>query len=227
MVDFFLKKYQWWICRYCLTRWKCQNQQLLPQLSVHVRRPWLPPPVTQERRRWAGGAFAAAATKNLMRHPPAVDSWDHPGILLFSFLTSVLFFSHGNEQAIPPPLSALGRGIDWYSILKCNVCYVHYWMMMTRNFGVMNMWFLLNPLGMQQSMLKMLAKEYYFKADRPKTLFAGSSNLKYRNPKYLSMLNHLRIYLRQVYPKLNKILFLDDDIVVQRDQTGWTLGGWS
>jgi len=28
-------------------------------------------------------------------------------------------------------------------------------------------------------MLKMLAKEYYFKADRPKTLFAGSSNLKY------------------------------------------------
>ena len=89
----------------------------------------------------------------------------------------------------------------------------------------MNMWFLLNPLGMQQSMLKMLAKEYYFKADRPKTLFAGFSNLKYRSLKYQSMLNHLRIYLRQVYPKLNKILFLDDDIVVQRDQTGWTLGG--
>ena len=98
-------------------------------------------------------------------------------------------------------------------------------MMMTRNFGAMNMWFLLNPLRMQQSMLKMLAKEYYFKDDRPKTLFAGSSNLKYRSLKYQSMLNHLRIYLRQVYPKLNKILFLDDDIVVQRDQTGWTLGG--
>ncbi|KAK4387502.1 Polygalacturonate 4-alpha-galacturonosyltransferase, partial [Sesamum angolense] len=57
-------------------------------------------------------------------------------------------------------------------------------------------------------------KEYYFKAAE------GSSNLKYRNPKYLSMLNHLRFYLPQVYPKLDKILFLDDDIVVQKDLTG-------
>ena len=114
-------------------------------------------------------------------------------------------------------------------------------MMMTRNFGAMNMWFLLNPPGdatihvenvddfkwLNSSycpVLKQLEsaamKEYYFKADRPKTLSAGSSNLKYRNPKYLSMLNHLRFYLPQVYPKLNKILFLDDDIVVQRDLTG-------
>ncbi|VAI20238.1 unnamed protein product [Triticum turgidum subsp. durum] len=62
------------------------------------------------------------------------------------------------------------------------------------NFGAMNMWFLLNP--------------------------PGSSNLKYRNPKYLSMLNHLRFYLPEIYPKLDKILFLDDDIVVQKDLTG-------
>uniref|UniRef100_A0A7N0T035 Hexosyltransferase n=1 Tax=Kalanchoe fedtschenkoi TaxID=63787 RepID=A0A7N0T035_KALFE len=63
-------------------------------------------------------------------------------------------------------------------------------------------------------------KEYYFKADHPNTLAAGSSNLKYRNPKYLSMLNHLRFYLPEVYPKLDKILFLDDDIVVKKDLTG-------
>ncbi|TVU45632.1 hypothetical protein EJB05_05123 [Eragrostis curvula] len=109
------------------------------------------------------------------------------------------------------------------------------------NFGAMNMWFLLNPPGdatihvenvddfkwLNSSycpVLKQLEsaamKEYYFKADRPKTISAGSSNLKYRNPKYLSMLNHLRFYLPQVYPKLNKILFLDDDIVVQKDLTG-------
>uniref|UniRef100_A0A0E0LFK3 Hexosyltransferase n=1 Tax=Oryza punctata TaxID=4537 RepID=A0A0E0LFK3_ORYPU len=109
------------------------------------------------------------------------------------------------------------------------------------NFGAMNMWFLLNPPGdatihvenvddfkwLNSSycpVLKQLEsaamKEYYFKADRPKTLSAGSSNMKYRNPKYLSMLNHLRFYLPQVYPKLNKILFLDDDIVVQKDLTG-------
>ncbi|XP_058090616.1 probable galacturonosyltransferase 3 isoform X2 [Magnolia sinica] len=62
-------------------------------------------------------------------------------------------------------------------------------------------------------------KEYYFKANHPSTLSAGDENLKYRNPKYLSMLNHLRFYLPEVYPKLDKILFLDDDIVVQKDLT--------
>uniref|UniRef100_A0A0E0EU62 Hexosyltransferase n=1 Tax=Oryza meridionalis TaxID=40149 RepID=A0A0E0EU62_9ORYZ len=109
------------------------------------------------------------------------------------------------------------------------------------NFGAMNMWFLLNPPGkatihvenvdefkwLNSSYCPVLRqlesaamKEYYFKADHPTTLSAGSSNLKYRNPKYLSMLNHLRFYLPQVYPKLDKILFLDDDIVVQKDLTG-------
>ncbi|ONM23083.1 Polygalacturonate 4-alpha-galacturonosyltransferase [Zea mays] len=90
------------------------------------------------------------------------------------------------------------------------------------NFGAMNMWFLLNPPGkatihvenvdefkwLNSSYCPVLRqlesaamKEYYFKADRPTSLSAGSSNLKYRNPKYLSMLNHLRFYLPEVYPK--------------------------
>ncbi|XP_027357440.1 polygalacturonate 4-alpha-galacturonosyltransferase-like isoform X2 [Abrus precatorius] len=107
------------------------------------------------------------------------------------------------------------------------------------NFGAMNMWFLLNPPGKATifvenvdefkwlnssycPVLKQLEsatmKEYYFKAGHPTN--SGASNLKYRNPKYLSMLNHLRFYLPQVYPKLDKILFLDDDIVVQKDLTG-------
>ncbi|KAM0945560.1 putative polygalacturonate 4-alpha-galacturonosyltransferase [Dioscorea sansibarensis] len=108
------------------------------------------------------------------------------------------------------------------------------------NYGAMNMWFLLNPPGkatihvenvddfkwLNSSYCPVLRqlesatmKEYYFKAGHPTTLSAGSSNLKYRNPKYLSMLNHLRFYLPEVYPKLDKILFLDDDIVVQKDLT--------
>ncbi|KAI9182321.1 hypothetical protein LWI28_024183 [Acer negundo] len=113
------------------------------------------------------------------------------------------------------------------------------------NFGAMNMWFLLNPPGkatihvqnideftwLNSSYCPVLRqlesaamKEYYFKADHPTTLSSGASNLKYRNPKYLSMLNHLRFYLPQVYPKLDKILFLDDDIVVQKDLTGlWSV----
>ncbi|KAL2892331.1 Polygalacturonate 4-alpha-galacturonosyltransferase [Bienertia sinuspersici] len=108
------------------------------------------------------------------------------------------------------------------------------------NFGAMNMWFLSNPPGkatihvenvdefkwLNSSYCPVLRqlesaamKEYYFKADHPTTFSSGASNLKYRNPKYLSMLNHLRFYLPQIYPKLDKILFLDDDIVVQKDLT--------
>ncbi|KAF8660149.1 hypothetical protein HU200_057710 [Digitaria exilis] len=54
-----------------------------------------------------------------------------------------------------------------------------------------------------------------------KFYFSGSGNrgtpIKFRNPKYLSMLNHLRFYIPEIYPELHKVVFLDDDIVVQKD----------
>lgn len=108
------------------------------------------------------------------------------------------------------------------------------------NFAAMKMWFLVNPPAnaaikvenvddftwLNSSYCPVLRQlessrmiEYYFKAHQASTLIAGTDNLKYRNPKYLSMLNHLRFYLPEVYPKLDKILFLDDDIVVQKDLT--------
>ncbi|XVF01620.1 hypothetical protein REPUB_Repub04eG0104300 [Reevesia pubescens] len=108
------------------------------------------------------------------------------------------------------------------------------------NFAAMKMWFILNAPEKATveveniddfkwlnssycSVLRQLesarVKEYYFKANHPSSLSVGSDHLKYRNPKYLSMLNHLRFYLPEVYPKLHKILFLDDDIVVQKDLT--------
>ncbi|XP_076931198.1 putative galacturonosyltransferase 14 [Bidens hawaiensis] len=46
-------------------------------------------------------------------------------------------------------------------------------------------------------------------------LFA--SKLQARSPKYISLLNHLRIYLPELFPNLDKVVFLDDDIVIQRD----------
>ncbi|KAK7276779.1 hypothetical protein RIF29_17925 [Crotalaria pallida] len=36
-------------------------------------------------------------------------------------------------------------------------------------------------------------------------------------PSSLSLLNHLRIYLPELFPDLNKVVFLDDDVVVQHD----------
>ncbi|OAE33569.1 hypothetical protein AXG93_2139s1220 [Marchantia polymorpha subsp. ruderalis] len=106
------------------------------------------------------------------------------------------------------------------------------------NFGAMKMWFLENSPGLATIQVENVddykwlnasycpvlhqlssasMKDYYFKADNGASLATVSSNLKYRNPKYLSMLNHLRFYLPEVFPKLNKVLFLDDDVVVQKD----------
>ncbi|KAI4296091.1 hypothetical protein L6164_036079 [Bauhinia variegata] len=104
------------------------------------------------------------------------------------------------------------------------------------NYAAMRMWFLVNPPGnatiqvqnieeftwlnsSYSPVLKQLGSrsmiDYYFKAHRA----TSDSNLKFRNPKYLSILNHLRFYLPEIFPKLNKVLFLDDDIVVQKDLT--------
>ncbi|XP_031500667.1 probable galacturonosyltransferase 10 [Nymphaea colorata] len=51
--------------------------------------------------------------------------------------------------------------------------------------------------------------------------FSGKANvktqIKFQNPKYLSMLNHLRFYIPEFLPQLKKVVFLDDDVVVQKD----------
>ncbi|KAJ6317121.1 hypothetical protein OIU78_020241, partial [Salix suchowensis] len=89
------------------------------------------------------------------------------------------------------------------------------------NYAAMRMWFLVNPPGRAtiqvqnieeftwlnssySPVLKQLGSrsmiDYYFRAARA----SSDSNLKYRNPKYLSILNHLRFYLPEIFPKLNK-----------------------
>ncbi|XP_052181525.1 probable galacturonosyltransferase 4 isoform X2 [Diospyros lotus] len=109
------------------------------------------------------------------------------------------------------------------------------------NYAAMRMWFLANPPGKAtiqvqnieeftwlnssySPVLKQLNSpaliDYYFKARHADS----DASMKFRNPKYLSMMNHLRFYLPEIFPKLNKVLFLDDDIVVQKDLTGlWSL----
>uniref|UniRef100_A0A2P2NYH1 Hexosyltransferase n=1 Tax=Rhizophora mucronata TaxID=61149 RepID=A0A2P2NYH1_RHIMU len=56
-------------------------------------------------------------------------------------------------------------------------------------------------------------QNYYFSGHNDE----GQTPIKFRNPKYLSMLNHLRFYIPEVFPALKKVVFLDDDVVVQRD----------
>ncbi|XP_057445954.1 probable galacturonosyltransferase 10 [Lotus japonicus] len=54
---------------------------------------------------------------------------------------------------------------------------------------------------------------YYFKGSGGD----GRTPIKFRNPKYLSMLNHLRFYIPEGFPTLKRVVFLDDDVVVQKD----------
>ncbi|CAI9787608.1 unnamed protein product [Fraxinus pennsylvanica] len=59
-------------------------------------------------------------------------------------------------------------------------------------------------------------------SDTQNYYFSGSGGddhtpLKFWNPKYLSMLNHLRFYIPEVFPAAEKVVFLDDDVVVQKD----------
>ncbi|KAJ0257317.1 Hexosyltransferase GAUT11 [Hirschfeldia incana] len=60
------------------------------------------------------------------------------------------------------------------------------------------------------------SRAYYF---GDQTSQETSPEPKVRNPKYLSLLNHLRFYIPEIYPQLEKIVFLDDDVVVQKDLT--------
>ncbi|XP_059663323.1 probable galacturonosyltransferase 15 [Cornus florida] len=49
-------------------------------------------------------------------------------------------------------------------------------------------------------------------------------NLEFLSPSSISLMNHLRIYIPELFPDLNKIVFLDDDIVVQHDLSSlWEL----
>ncbi|XP_020256500.1 probable galacturonosyltransferase 12 [Asparagus officinalis] len=44
-----------------------------------------------------------------------------------------------------------------------------------------------------------------------------AAKLQALSPKYNSIMNHIRIHLPELFPSLKKIVFLDDDIVVQAD----------
>ncbi|KAJ6359039.1 hypothetical protein OIU76_000702 [Salix suchowensis] len=103
------------------------------------------------------------------------------------------------------------------------------------SYGSMQVWFLTNDLkgatvevqNMEEftwlnasyaSVIKRLldqdSRAYYFGVYQDMKV-----EPKLRNPKHMSLLNHLRFYIPEVYPLLEKVIFLDDDVVVQKDLT--------
>ncbi|CAK9147922.1 unnamed protein product [Ilex paraguariensis] len=101
------------------------------------------------------------------------------------------------------------------------------------NYGAIQAWFLSNDF--KGSMIKVQKIEDFgwlnasyspvvrqlLDANSRAHYFEGSQDVniepKFRNPKYLSLLNHLRFYIPEIYPQLEKVIFLDDDVVVQKD----------
>ncbi|MCL7052132.1 hypothetical protein MKW94_020474 [Papaver nudicaule] len=79
------------------------------------------------------------------------------------------------------------------------------------NFLSMRMWFLLSPLGQATIEIESVANLEYLSS---KSVLRKKKSL---DPRYFSPLNHLRFYLPEIFPALNKVVFLDHDVVVQRD----------
>ncbi|KAJ8622198.1 hypothetical protein MRB53_030727 [Persea americana] len=51
-------------------------------------------------------------------------------------------------------------------------------------------------------------------SERP---YIVASKLQALSPKYHSVMNHIRIHLPELFPSLSKVVFLDDDVVIQSD----------
>ncbi|PIN25807.1 Polygalacturonate 4-alpha-galacturonosyltransferase [Handroanthus impetiginosus] len=83
------------------------------------------------------------------------------------------------------------------------------------NFPAMSMWFLSNPPSKATVHVKSIEDFQWLSTKYNVTLQKEGSI----DPRYISELNHLRFYLPDVFPHLNKIVLLDHDVVVRRDLT--------
>ncbi|KDO68529.1 hypothetical protein CISIN_1g007588mg [Citrus sinensis] len=81
------------------------------------------------------------------------------------------------------------------------------------NLPAISMWFLLNPPGKATIQIQSIDNFNWLSTKYNATLKKENSH----DPRYTSALNHLRFYLPDVFPALNKVLLFDHDVVVQSD----------
>ncbi|KAI3678860.1 hypothetical protein L6452_38164 [Arctium lappa] len=84
------------------------------------------------------------------------------------------------------------------------------------NFVAISMWFLLHPPGKASVQIHNMDNFDWFSTKYEPANAEGHDS---QDPRYTSALNHLRFYLPDIFPTLNKIVLLDHDVVVQRDLT--------
>ncbi|GER29716.1 galacturonosyltransferase 6 [Striga asiatica] len=83
------------------------------------------------------------------------------------------------------------------------------------NLPAMSMWFLLNPPSKATVHVESTDSFNWLTTKYNVTLQREGSV----DPRYTSELNHLRFYLPDVFPNLNKVVLLDHDLVVRKDLT--------
>ncbi|XVE73010.1 hypothetical protein DITRI_Ditri11bG0083800 [Diplodiscus trichospermus] len=88
------------------------------------------------------------------------------------------------------------------------------------NLPAFSMWFLLNPPGKATIHIQSIENFDWLSTKYKSTLKEQKSS----DPRYTPSLNHLRFYLPDIFPALNKIVLFDHDVAVQRDLTGiWSV----
>ncbi|KAK4763412.1 hypothetical protein SAY86_009180 [Trapa natans] len=83
------------------------------------------------------------------------------------------------------------------------------------NLPAISMWFLLNPPSKATVDIRSIEEFDWLSPVHDSALEKQDSH----DPRYTSALNHLRFYLPNLFPLLNKIVLFDHDVVVQRDLT--------
>ncbi|CAN1224155.1 Probable galacturonosyltransferase 12 [Linum grandiflorum] len=78
-------------------------------------------------------------------------------------------------------------------------------------------WFSKGKVPVLEAMEKDQKVRSQFRANNTEKPRVIAAKLQALSPKYNSMMNHIRIHLPELFPSLNKVVFLDDDIVVQAD----------
>lgn len=84
------------------------------------------------------------------------------------------------------------------------------------NFAAISMWFILHPPIEASVKIHNIDNFGWFSTKYVPPNTEGHDS---QDPRYTSTLNHLRFYLPDIFPTLNKIVLLDHDVVVQKDLT--------
>lgn len=88
------------------------------------------------------------------------------------------------------------------------------------NLPAMSMWFLLNPPG-KAAIHVQSVENFDWLQEKYGVALQQQGSI---DPRYTNGLNHLRFYLPDVFPFLNKVVLLDHDVVVQKDLTAlWSI----